>query len=178
MSSLSERVRELREELQEHNYRYYVLNDPVISDREFDALLEELQRLEREHPELITPDSPTQRVGSDLSSAFPTVTHARPMLSLANTYSEEDAREFDRRIRDRLGEEPFEYVAELKIDGVAVSLRYEDGILVRGVTRGNGEQGDEITPNLRTIRSIPLRVRSVEVGGVPLRSFECGERSS
>ena len=172
MSSLSERVRELREELQEHNYRYYVLNDPVISDREFDALLEELQRLEREHPELITPDSPTQRVGSDLSSAFPTVTHARPMLSLANTYSEEDAREFDRRIRDRLGEEPFEYVAELKIDGVAVSLRYEDGILVRGVTRGNGEQGDEITPNLRTIRSIPLRVRSVEVGGVPLRSFE------
>lgn len=172
MPSLSERARLLREQLQEHNYRYYVLNDPAISDREFDAMLEELQELERQYPELVTIDSPTQRVGSDLSNEFPTIPHARPMLSLANTYSEEDAREFDRRVREGLGEEPFEYVAELKIDGVAVSLVYEEGLFVRGVTRGNGEQGDEITQNLRTIQSLPLRVRDVEVDGVPLRNFE------
>lgn len=172
MPSKAERAQELRSQLNEHNYRYYVLNAPAVSDREFDALLEELQRIEAEHPELVTPDSPTQRVGSDLSSAFPTVRHARPMLSLANTYSEEDARDFDRRVREGLGEQSFRYVAELKIDGVAISLIYEDGLLVRGVTRGNGEQGDEITPNVRTIRSVPLRVRPVEVEGKPVRSFE------
>ena len=168
----SERARALREQIHDHNYRYYVLNDPAISDREFDQLLDELIDLEREHPELVTPDSPTRRVGSDLSSQFPTVTHARPMLSLANTYSEEEAREFDRRVRDRLGEVPFRYVAELKIDGVAISLIYQDGLLLRGVTRGNGEQGDEITANVRTIRSIPLRVREVKKGGAALQNFE------
>ena len=172
MPTPSERARQLREELREHNYRYYILNDPAVSDREFDALLEELQKIEGEHPELVVPDSPTQRVGSDLSSTFPTIPHARPMLSLANTYSEEEAREFDRRVREGLAGEEFEYVAELKIDGVAVSMIYEDGLLVRGLTRGNGEQGDEITRNLRTIRSIPLRVREVEVDGIPLRNFE------
>lgn len=172
MASPAQRAAELRTQIHEHNYRYYVLNDPTVSDREFDALLEELQHLEDAHPELITPDSPTQRVGSDLSSAFPTVTHARPMLSLANTYSEEEARDFDRRVRERLGDQPFRYVAELKIDGVAISLTYEDGLLVRGVTRGNGEQGDEITPNVRTIRSVPLRVRPTDVKGTPLANFE------
>lgn len=173
MPSPSARAAALREQLIEHNYRYYVLNDPAIGDREFDALLSELQRIEEEHPELITSDSPTQRVGSDLAGSFPAVAHKRPMLSLSNTYSEEDARDFDRRVRDRLEEdEAFDYVAELKIDGVAISLIYEGGALARAITRGNGEQGDDVTPNVRTIRSIPLRVRPVEVGGVPLRDFE------
>src|SRR5690606_15641176 len=107
--SLEDRAQRLRDQLSEHNYRYYVLNDPAVSDREFDALLEDLLTLETEHPELVTPDSPTQRVGSDLTSVFPTVTHARPMLSLANTYTEEEVREFDRRVRDRLKEEPYSY---------------------------------------------------------------------
>lgn len=172
MPSKAERAQELRSRINEHNYRYYVLNAPVVSDREFDAMLEELQQIEAGNPELITPDSPTQRVGSDLSSAFPTVRHARPMLSLANTYSEEDARDFDRRVREGLGDQPFRYVAELKIDGVAISLVYEDGLLTRGVTRGNGEQGDEITPNVRTIRSVPLRTRPAEAEGKTLRNFE------
>lgn len=170
--SLEDRAQRLRDQLSEHNYRYYVLNDPAVSDREFDALLEDLLTLETEHPELVTPDSPTQRVGSDLTSVFPTVTHARPMLSLANTYTEEEVREFDRRVRDRLKEEPYSYVAELKIDGIAVSLTYRDGRLVCGATRGDGVQGDDITANIRTIRSIPLHVRQVEVDGKPLHDFE------
>lgn len=171
-SSLENRARHLRDQISEYNYRYYVLNDPSVSDREFDALLDELVTLETEYPELITADSPTQRVGSDLTSEFPPVTHRRPMLSLANTYSEEDAREFDRRVRDRLKEESYSYVAELKIDGVAVSLTYQDGRLVCGATRGDGVQGDDITANIRTIRSIPLEVRDVEVDGKLLRNFE------
>jgi len=166
------RAAELRELIDEHNYRYYVLSQPSISDREFDALLDELLRIEAEHPELIVPDSPTQRVGSDLTQSFPTVTHARPMLSLANTYTHDELREFDRRVRDRIGNESYSYVTELKIDGVAISLIYENGLLVRGATRGNGEQGDDITPNIRTIRSLPLRVRPVEVGGRTLENFE------
>lgn len=167
-----QRVRELRQQIDEHNYRYYVASEPAISDREFDALLEELQRLEAEHPELVTDDSPTRRVGSDLTPFFPTVTHARPMLSLANTYSAEDLRDVDRRIRDLLGDESYSYVAELKIDGVAVSITYQDGLLLRGATRGNGEQGDDITPNIRTIRALPLRVRPATVDGKELKNFE------
>ena len=171
--SQSNRAEQLREELREHNYRYYVLNDPVISDREFDALLAELAKIEEEHPELRTPDSPTTRVGSDLSPAFPTVPHIRPMLSLANTYNEEDARDFDRRVRERLEEgEEVRYVAELKIDGVALSLHYEDGLLQRGVTRGDGEKGDDVTPNVRTIRQVPLRCREVDVDGLSFQNFE------
>ncbi|MDB5035956.1 MAG: ligase, NAD-dependent [Chlorobi bacterium] len=171
-SSAAGRAAELRDQINEQTYRYYILNEPTVSDREFDALLDELIRLEAAHPELITPDSPTQRVGSDLTSSFPTVTHARPMLSLGNTYSSDDLREFDRRVRDRLGSEPFRYVAELKIDGVAISLTYQDGRLRCGATRGNGEQGDDITSNIRTIRSIPLQVRDVTVEGKPLGNFE------
>lgn len=171
-TSPERRAAELRALIDEHNYRYYVLSQPSISDREFDAMLDELLRIESEHPELVTPYSPTQRVGSDLTQSFPTVTHARPMLSLANTYTHEELREFDRRVRDRLGSEPYRYVAELKIDGVAISLIYEQGLLVRGVTRGNGEQGDDITPNIRTIRSLPLRVRPVKIEGKPLENFE------
>lgn len=171
-ASVQDRARRLRDELNEHNYRYYVLSEPTISDREYDALYAELVALEEAHPELSTPDSPARRVGSDLTAEFPTVTHARPMLSLTNTYTPDEVREFDRRVRERLGGDEFRYVCELKIDGVAVSLVYADGRLVQGATRGNGEQGDEITANIRTIRAIPLVARSVEHAGVPLRAFE------
>lgn len=171
-TSIAERARHLRDALNEHNYRYYILNDPSVSDREFDAMLEELQAIERDHPELRTADSPTQRVGSDLTAGFPTVTHRNPMLSLANTYSPDEVREFDRRVRERLNGEEYRYVCELKIDGVAVSLTYAGGVLSVGATRGNGEQGDEVTPNIRTIRSLPLRVRKMEVHGAPLENFE------
>lgn len=170
--SIAERARELREQLNEHNYRYYILNDPAVSDREYDAMMDELLRLEADHPELATADSPSRRVGSDLTTVFPTVTHVRPMLSLSNTYTADEVREFDRRVRDRLGDEPHRYVCELKIDGVAVSLIYADGALRVGATRGDGERGDDVTPNIRTIRSIPLAVRPVEYGGLQLRSFE------
>lgn len=171
-STLTERVQQLRQQLNEANHRYYVLATPTISDREFDLLLQELQAIEAANPELITPDSPTQRIGSDLTTSFPTVAHLRPMLSLGNTYTSDELREFDRRVRDRLGDEPFNYVAELKIDGVSLSMIYQDGLLLRGVTRGNGEQGDEITPNVRTIRALPLRVQEVMLSGQALSSFE------
>lgn len=146
-------------ELNEHNYRYYVLGAPAVSDEEFDRLLGELEELESEHPDLVPPDSPTRRVGSDLSGTFPAVRHDVPMLSLDNTYSEADLIEFDARLRRELPGEDLVYLAELKVDGVALSLTYENGLLVRGVTRGDGLQGEEITPNVRTIRSIPLRLR-------------------
>lgn len=171
-STLTKRAEQLRQQLNEANHRYYVLAAPTISDHEFDALLQELQVIEAANPELITPDSPTQRVGSDLTPSFPTVAHLRPMLSLGNTYTPDELREFDRRVRDRLGDEPFNYVAELKIDGVSLSMIYQDGLLLRGVTRGNGEQGDDITPNVRTIRALPLRVQEVMVDGQILNSFE------
>lgn len=171
-SSLADRARALREQINEHNHRYYILNAPTISDREFDALLAELEELERGHPELVTLDSPTRRVGSDLSTGFPTVEHRRPMLSLANTYTETEMREFDRRVREKLDEGDYSYIAELKIDGVAVSILYEGGILIRGVTRGNGEQGDDITPNVRTIRSLPLHLRPVHRNGQRIENIE------
>ena len=146
-------------ELNEHNYRYYVLGAPAVSDEEFDRLMGELEELESGHPDLVPPDSPTRRVGSDLSGTFPAVRHDVPMLSLDNTYSEADLIEFDARLRRELPGEDLVYLAELKVDGVALSLTYENGLLVRGVTRGDGLQGEEITPNVRTIRSIPLRLR-------------------
>ena len=160
---MSERVRNrierLVRELNEHSYRYYVLDAPTVSDREFDELMGELAELESGHPDLVPPDSPTRRVGSDLSGTFPTVRHEIPMLSLDNTYSEADLTEFDARLRRELPGEDLVYLAELKVDGVALSLTYENGLLVRGVTRGDGLQGEEITPNVRTIRSIPIRLR-------------------
>lgn len=170
--TLTERAEQLRQQLNEANYRYYVLADPTLTDRQFDELLQELQAIEAANPELITPDSPTQRVGSDLTPSFPTVAHLRPMLSLGNTYTPDELREFDRRVRDRLGDEPFSYVAELKIDGASLSMIYQNGVLLRGVTRGNGEQGDDITPNVRTIRTLPLRVQPVVAEGGTLDSFE------
>ena len=153
------RIAALSNEIEEHLHRYHVLATPTISDREFDRLLEELQGLEKAHPQFVRPASPTQRVGGAPTTSFPTVHHARPMLSLDNSYSREDLEDFDRRVRQGLPDEEFEYVFELKIDGVALSLTYENSLLVRAVTRGDGIQGDEITANARTIPTIPLRLR-------------------
>jgi len=157
-----ERIEELRRIIREHDYRYYVLAEPVISDREYDLLLEELEKLEEEHPELKSPDSPTMRVGSDLTKEFPERVHSSPMLSIANTYSAEEVVDFDRRVRSLLTGEEVEYTCELKIDGVALALHYEGGILRAGVTRGDGVRGEEITANVRTIRSIPLRLMNFD----------------
>jgi len=157
--SPAERIEVLRRDIRSHDHRYFVLDDPVISDYDYDMLVKELRDLESAHPDLITPDSPTQRVGGSPSSSFPVVRHPVPMLSIGNTYNDGEIRDFDRRIRDLLGpQREYAYAVELKIDGVAVSLRYEDGALALGATRGDGEQGDDITANLRTIRSIPLRI--------------------
>ncbi|HEY5615953.1 MAG TPA: NAD-dependent DNA ligase LigA, partial [Bacteroidota bacterium] len=156
--AIQKRVETLREKLREHDYRYYVLARPSISDRQYDALMRELLDLEQANPSLAAPDSPTQRVGGEPTKEFPTVTHGAAMLSLSNTYNEEEVLEFDRRVKSLLGKEPYRYICELKFDGVAVSLVYENNILVRGATRGDGTQGDDITQNLKTIRSIPLRL--------------------
>jgi DNA ligase (NAD+) len=155
----AERIDELRRLIRHHEERYYVLNEPEIADVEFDALMRELERLETENPDLATDDSPTRRVGGRAAAGFATVEHAEPMLSLDNAYSEDELRAFDDRVRRGLGEDAVEYVAELKIDGVSIALAYEDGVLVRGATRGDGTRGEEVTANLRTIRAIPLRLK-------------------
>ena len=154
------RAEQLARELHDHDYRYYVLADPVIADEEYDRLMRELLDLEAEYPDFRSPDSPTQRVGGEPTKEFRTVTHDPPMLSLANTYNEEEIRDFDRRVRELLEQEKPVYVAELKFDGIAIALKYRDGALVQGATRGDGTQGDDITNNLRTIRSIPLVLRT------------------
>lgn len=159
MSSIAERAAELRRLIEHHNYQYYVEARPEISDREFDQLMEELTKIEAAHPELATPDSPTRRVGGQPIEGFAAVRHRQPMLSIDNTYNADDLREFDRRVRRLLPGEAVTYVVELKIDGVAVSLTYEGGILTVGATRGDGEQGDDITHNLRTVRGVPLRLK-------------------
>ncbi len=156
---VEKRIKELRKLIEKYDYEYYVLAQPSISDYEYDQLMKELETLEKAHPEFITPDSPTQRVSGQPIKEFPTVVHRKPMLSLSNTYSETEFREFDRRVRSALAGQQVEYVAELKIDGLAVSLIYENGRFSLGATRGDGIQGDDITPNLRTIRAIPLRVK-------------------
>ena len=157
--SVEKRINQLRQELNHHNYLYYVETRPVISDRQFDALMQELIDLEKAHPELITPDSPTQRVGEQPLSELKPVRHAVPMMSIENTYSDDEVRAFDERVRKGLGGEQPAYVLEPKIDGASVSLRYENGALVLGATRGRGNVGDDITANARTIRSIPLRLK-------------------
>ena len=157
--SPADRIKQLRQEIRDHDHRYHVMAEPVVSDYDYDALMKELLDTEAAHPDLVAPDSPTQRVGGAPYSSFPVVTHPVPMLSISNTYDADEILDFDRRVRDILGaEEAYSYVVELKIDGVAVSLRYEDGGLILGSTRGDGIQGDNITANLRTIRSIPLRI--------------------
>jgi DNA ligase (NAD+) len=153
------RVEELREQIRLHNYRYYVLDAPLIPDAEYDRLFRELQQLEQQHPEFITEDSPTRRVGDQPSPGFEEVRHAVRMLSLDNVFSDEELADFDRRVRDRLGtDKAVVYTAEPKLDGLAISLRYENGRLVQGATRGDGERGEDVTSNVRTIEAIPLRL--------------------
>ena len=156
------RVRQLHELLHEHAHKYYVLDQPTISDAEYDSLFGELTELEETHPELASPDSPTQRVGGEPLPGFEQVTHAVPMLSLGNAFSQDELNEFDRRVRDRLekGDSPVAYVAEPKLDGLAISLRYENGVFVQGATRGDGKTGENVTANLRTIEMIPLKLHT------------------
>jgi len=170
-----ERIEELRRLINYHNYKYYVENNPEISDYEYDMLMKELEELEKQFPEFITPDSPTQRVGEQPVEQFPTVQHLSPKLSLDNTYSDEEVREFHNRIQRLLPGEKIEYVVELKIDGVDIALLYENGVFVRGATRGDGFQGDDISQNLRTIRSIPLRLMEREGVKIPARLEVRGE---
>ncbi|MEH6308891.1 NAD-dependent DNA ligase LigA [Olivibacter sp. CPCC 100613] len=153
------RIEALTKELNDHNYKYYVLAQPSISDFDFDHKLAELAALEKEYPEFLDPDSPTQKVGGDITKQFKTVRHKWPMLSLSNTYSEKELKDFDERVRKVLGDD-FEYVCELKFDGLSISLTYEHGVLTRGVTRGDGTQGDEVTTNIKTIKSVPNKIKS------------------
>jgi DNA ligase (NAD+) len=172
MADVREEIDALRKAIREHDYRYYVQNEPAISDLEYDKLMNRLGALEKAHPELVTPDSPTRRVGGEPVKEFPAVTHGEPMLSLANTYSQDELKEFETRLANALPGEKIEYVAELKFDGIACSLVYKNGGLELGATRGDGEKGDDITANLKTVRSIPLFLfekqglpRSIEVRG-------------
>src|SRR3989440_9446112 len=157
-ASVKKEIEELREKLRYHEYRYYVLDDPEISDAAYDRLMNRLKELETAYPELLTPDSPTVRVGGAPREGFSTVRHARPMLSLDNAFSYDALRDWDRRVREGSGQEKIEYIAEHKFDGLSISLQYEDGVLVRGVTRGDGTTGEDVTPNVKTIRSVPLRI--------------------
>src|SRR5688500_4188206 len=182
----ADRIDELRRQIRYHEERYYILNQPELADAEFDALMHELERLEAEHPALASIDSPTQRVGGRVAAGFATVEHAEPMLSLDNAYSEEELRAFDERVRRGLNAsgaavDAVDYVAELKIDGVSIALTYADGRLVRAATRGDGVRGEEVTPNVRTIRAIPLRLGDdappgrIEVRGevyLPRKAFD------
>jgi len=178
----AKRAAELRELLHRYNYRYYALDDPEVPDAEYDRLMVELRGIEEKYPQLLTQDSPTQRVGAAPGAAFGAVRHRIAMLSLDNAFSEEEVRDFDRRIRERLeSERPLRYSAEPKLDGLAISASYENGVFVRGATRGDGETGEDVTLNLRTIGALPLKLRTekvprwIEVRGevfMPLRGFE------
>ncbi|TMI84511.1 MAG: hypothetical protein E6H03_01875, partial [Bacillati bacterium ANGP1] len=180
------RIEELREKIRYHLHRYHVLDAPEISDEAFDALVGELRALEAAHPELVTPDSPTQRVGAPPAEGFRAVTHPQPMLSLANAFDEDDLRAWYKRVITNLGVATVDLVCELKLDGAAISLVYERVVFVRGATRGDGVRGEDITPNLRTVRSLPLRLREdadppefVEVRGevfLPVRALEAINR--
>ncbi len=172
-ASVEQKIKKLRQELERHNHLYHVEGKPQISDFDFDALMRELIELEKAHPELLTEDSPSQRVGGEPLEGFKTVEHAVPMMSIDNTYDESEVRAFDARVRKALGDgEKISYVVEPKVDGVAATLRYEDAKLVLAATRGDGRRGDDITSNARTIQSIPLRLhgekdvpRVVEIRG-------------
>jgi len=158
VTEIKQRVEKLRSLIDYHNYRYYVLDSPEISDEEYDELMRELRQLETEHSELITPDSPTQRVGAPPVEAFGVVEHPQPLLSLANAFSHDEVATWHKRVSSLLGRRSFDLVCEPKIDGLAVALTYVDGMLVTGATRGDGYRGEDITHNLRTIKSIPLSV--------------------
>ena len=177
--TVKEKIDQLRADLHRHNYNYYVLNAPEISDKEFDDRMRELQELEKEHPEYQDDNSPTMRVGSDLNKNFTQVAHKYPMLSLGNTYSESEVTDFYDRVKKALNED-FEICCELKYDGTSISLTYENGKLVRAVTRGDGEKGDDVTDNVKTIRKIPLVLHgsypeSFEIRGEILMPWEVFE---
>ena len=164
------RIDALRQEIRRHDELYYIHATPEISDAQFDALMRELQELERAHPECVTPESPTQRVGGRPAEGFVTVEHAGSMLSLDNAYNEDELRAFDERVRKGLGTgDPVRYVAELKIDGLSMALTYVDGKLTRGATRGDGDRGEDVTANVRTIRAIPLMLRDAPAGAIEVR---------
>ena len=177
-----DKIDRLREEINRHNHNYYVLNAPQISDKDFDMLLKELEALEKEYPEFADPDSPTQRVGSDLTKGFEHVVHARPMMSLSNTYSIGEVDDWFNRMDKALEGEDFSIVGEMKFDGTSISLTYRHGRLVRAVTRGDGTQGDDVTANVRTIRSIPLTLlpgdwpEEFEIRGEILMPWEVFEK--
>ncbi len=177
---VSRRIADLRKELQRHEYLYYALDAPEISDAEYDRMMRELQKLEREHPEFLTPDSPTQRVGGKPREGFVKVRHSSPMLSLDNALNEGELRDFDRRVRDLLGDGDYRYVAELKLDGLSMAAHYEGGLFRRGITRGDGAVGEDVTENARTIRSLPLRLKAgpgnVEVRGEVIMTRKAFER--
>jgi len=164
--SVAQEVARLRTEIERHNHLYYVVNQPELTDAEYDALYRKLEELEAAHSELIAPDSPTQRVGSKPSQSFASIEHSIAMLSFGNAFDADELRDFDRRVCSQLGVELVTYVAEPKLDGLAVELVYRDGLLVSGSTRGDGQIGEDVTVNLRTIRSIPLRLRQ-EDGPAP-----------
>src|SRR5207237_3331441 len=171
MSQPLERLQELRQQIRHHEERYYIHNAPEISDEEFDRLLHELEQLEDEYPDLVTPDSPTQRVAGRPIEGFETVEHVAPMLSLDNAYNDEELLAFDERVRKGagLGDAPVAYVAELKIDGLSIALTYENGRLVRGATRGDGTRGENVTANVRAIKTIPLSFRDSPAGTFEVR---------
>src|SRR6201998_4775885 len=152
------KIEALRQKIRHHEYRYFVRDDPEISDFDFDKLVEQLKKLEAEHPDLITPDSPTQRVGGKPREGVVKVAHSSPMLSLDNTYNEEELRGWERRVHELSGREDVDYVCELKLDGMSLALTYEDGKLARGVTRGDGTTGEDVTLNVRTVHSVPLAI--------------------
>lgn len=168
-SSVERKINELRDQIRYHEHRYYVLDLPEIPDAEFDKFMDQLKALEREHPELVTPDSPTQRVGGKPREGFVKVRHSAPMLSLDNTYNEDELRNWERRVHELSGRKDVEYVCELKLDGMSLALHYEDGHLVRGITRGDGTTGEDVTLNVRTVRSIPLSLpkNTLKKAGIP-----------
>ena len=180
MTTVENKIKDLREELRQHNYSYYVLDEPSISDFEFDIKLKELQELELKHPEFNDPNSPTQRVGGEITKNFSTVVHKNRMYSLDNSYSKEDILDWEKRIQKILGDVELEFTCELKYDGASINISYDDGSFLKAVTRGDGFMGDDVTSNVRTIRSIPLLVQddklmSFEIRGeivLPLDGFE------
>ncbi len=177
---IAEEIEDLREKLHHHEYLYYVLDQPEISDAEYDRMMRRLQELEAEQPDLVTPDSPTQRVGGKAREGFVKVRHSSPLLSLDNALNEDEMRAFDQRVRELLKGEPYEYVAELKLDGLSMAVHYENGRMARAITRGDGQVGEDVTENARTIRSLPLRVKSklpaFEVRGEALMTLQAFER--
>src|SRR5271169_5244404 len=168
-SALQKKIDALREKIRHHEYLYYVLDKPELTDAEFDKLMNELKRIEAEHPEFVTPDSPTQRVGGKPREGFTKAKHSSPMLSLDNAYSEEELRDWERRVHELSGRDDVEYMCELKLDGMSLALVYADGRLERGITRGDGSVGEDVTLNVRTVRSIPLVISKdkLKKAGIP-----------